>query len=128
MRWLAPPLLVLMPLLLAACGGGGSEGNVEQKPPETPRETAERFLSLWQSKDYDAMYDLLSLEAQATIARDKFVGRYEAIAEEATITSIDYTVGEPEAATENTFPVTVTIHTAFFGVIQQENAIPLVRA
>jgi len=127
MRWFAPPLFVLMPLLLTACSGGGNEADVERKQPETPRETAERFLSLWQSKDYDAMYGLLSLEAQATIARDKFVGRYDAIAEEATITSIDYEVGQPEAATENTFPVTVTIHTAFFGDIQQENAIPLVR-
>ena len=127
MRWFAPPLFVLMPLLLTACSGGGNEADVERKQPETPRETAERFLSLWQSKDYEGMYGLLSLEAQATIDRDKFVGRYEAIAEEATITSIDYEVGQPEAATENTFPVTVTIHTAFFGDIQQENAIPLVR-
>ena len=84
-------ILITFALLAGACGvfGGGSKP-ASQEAPKTPEEAVERFLSLWQQKDYSALYDLLSTEAQAGIARDKFVGRYEAIADEATITGIDY--------------------------------------
>ena len=127
MRWVAP-FLIAFSLIVAACGGLGrdspSPSDVE-KPPANPREAAERFLSLWQEREYDAMYALLSAEAQVTIDGDKFVGRYEAIAEEATITGIDFEIGPTVSPDEVEVPVTVTIHTTFFGDIFQENVIPL---
>src|SRR2546428_11700206 len=84
-RALAP--LAFLALLAAACGGSGSK---EQEPPKTPEETAERFLSLWKERKYTEMYDFVSSEAKLNIAGDKFVERYEAITEEATITDLDY--------------------------------------
>src|SRR3990170_180943 len=115
MRWLAP-LLVLLAAVAAACSSDGNAPKTEA-PPRSPRETAERFFSLWQAKKYDAMYALLSSEAQATIDREKFTGRYEAIDEEATITGVDFQLGTPDPAAENDLPVTVTVHTSFFGDI-----------
>jgi len=116
-------LAFALSLFALACAGQPSE--VREKA-ETPLAVAQRFLSLWQEGDYDQMYDLLSAEAGAAISRDKLVGRYQAIAEEATITGIDFqiAVGVAEEATE--VPYTVTIHTAFFGDIVQENVIALV--
>ncbi len=67
MRWLAP-LLVLLAVIAAACSSDGDAPKTEA-PPRSPRETAERFFSLWQEKKYDAIYDLLSSEAQAAIDR-----------------------------------------------------------
>jgi len=136
MRWLAAPLVVLA-LLTAACGGrGGPESPA--KPPQTPEETAQHFLSLWQQKDYSGMYDLVTTEVQAGVDRDKFVARYEAIADEATITGIEFEVKAPASAPETPaaraspakgieMPVTVTIHTSFFGDIEQETVIPVVK-
>lgn len=72
------------------------------------------------------MYDLVSAEARATISKEDFINRYIAIAEEATITGVDYEIppGIPDGSTE--VPVTVTIHTTFFGDIIQQNVVPLV--
>ena len=47
------------------------------------------------------MYDLISAEARATISKEDFVKRYNAIAEEATITGIDYETG-PNVVEEDT--------------------------
>lgn len=129
-------LLALLALLLVAAACGGGEGTAgPTKAPRTPEETAERFLSLWKDHEYDNMYSLISTEAQTTIERQKFIDRYQAITEEARITGIDYqlapadttipaveaTPGEPE------IPFTVMFHTSFFGDIEQDNAIPLIR-
>ena len=88
---------------------------------------AEQFLGLWQDGDYDAMYDLLASSSQAEISREKFVGRYQAIAEEATITGVSY-IFDPApdpAATE--LPFSVTFHTSFFGDILDVNNMTLVK-
>ncbi len=138
MRRLTAPLVVLA-LVAAACSSGGAKPESQQ--PKTPQETAERFLSLWKAKDYRAMYELVSSEARATIDEEKFVGRYSAIADEATIAGIDYEVapapaegtpasaegGTPTSGNGRAVPVKLTFHTSFFGDIAQENVIPLVK-
>jgi len=75
------------------------------------------------------MYELLSGEAQARIDREKFMERYEAIAEQATITGIGFQVRPPASPEkeEASVLVIVTIHTSFFGDIVQENVIPLAK-
>ncbi len=121
------PLLLVLVLVGTACGRphAGSR-SAEEAPPRTPLETADSFLSLWHAQDYNAMYDLLSSEARARIGRQAFSDRYAAIAEEASITGVDYDlpfVVSPQAAD---VPFTVVIHTILFGDIVQDNTIPLV--
>ena len=87
---LAPALLALA-LVAAACGGGADPDPRRLEPPKTPEDTAERFLTLWKERKYADMYDLVSSEAKLAITQEEFVGRYEAITDEATITDVDFT-------------------------------------
>jgi len=128
-RRLLPALLLSLAVLAGACSGGNSS------TPDSAGDAGERFFSLWQKKDYSAMYDLLTVQAQAAISREKFVGRYEAITDEATITGIDFELsgqadsGTPAAKSNpdaEPIAVKVTIHTAFFGDIVQQNSLPAV--
>ena len=98
MRWLMSRLTValLTVALLAAfaCSSGkDAAGGKQPDPPKTPLETAQRFFDLWKEKEYGDMYDLVSAEARATISKEDFVKRYNAIADEATITGTDYEAG-----------------------------------
>ena len=112
--------------LAAACGGGGDGQPEVTEVPKSAEETAQRFLSLWQEKKYTAMWDLISTESQATIDRQAFADRYEAIADEARISEIEYQLGPvAEGATEIDYDI--TFHTTFFGDIKQSNTIPLLR-
>ncbi len=125
MRLIAP--LIALPFLTAvACGGSGSAPEVTEAP-KTPEQTAERFLALWNDREYDDLYALLSSEAKLTIDEQKFVERYAAIADEATIMSIDFELSPVSTGAAVEVPFAVTIHTAFFGDIAQENVMPLVR-
>jgi penicillin-binding protein 2 len=123
MRLILAPLALLL-MLGVGCGGDSAPEQLE--PPKTPEETAERFLSLWQERKYAEMYGLVSSEAKLNISEEDFVGRYEAIAEEATITDVDFTL-KPSATTGAAeIGYSVIIYTSFFGDLQQDNAITLV--
>src|SRR3972149_4448287 len=132
MRWLMSRLTValLTVALLAAfaCSSGkDSSGGKQPDPPGTPLETAQRFFDLWKEKEYGDMYDLISAEARATVSKEDFVKRYNAIAEEATISAIDYETGPNVVEDDTEIPVEVTIHTTFFGDVKQGNRITLVQ-
>src|SRR3989337_2345981 len=124
-----PAALLLVALLAAfACTSGkGSSGDKKPDPPKTPLETAQRFLNLWKERKYGDMYDLVSAEARATISKEDFVKRYNAIADEATITGIDYEPGPNVVEDATAIPVEVTISTTFFGDIKQANRVALVQ-
>jgi len=133
MRWLtAPPFGVLLPvvlLIISACSTSGGEpaSEAEPEPPKTPLETAQRYLDLWQRQEYGEMYSLVSAEARAIISKEEFIKRYAAVAEEATITGIDFEIGPNVVEEDTEIPVSVTVHTSFFGDIKQGQRIILVR-
>src|SRR5579871_2777210 len=54
----------------------------------SPAETADAYLKAWSAGHYAEMYDVLSSDAQASLTKDAFVQRYQAITSEATITAI----------------------------------------
>ncbi|MDO8616960.1 MAG: penicillin-binding protein 2 [Dehalococcoidia bacterium] len=117
--------LIALALLAAACGGGAGPQN--SAPPATPEDTAERFLSLWKDQKYSEMYGLISREAQTAIDREKFVQRYEAIADEATLSDIDYELKPRASGEEVAIPFSITFHTRFFGDIKQTNEMAVAR-
>ncbi|MCH6556285.1 MAG: hypothetical protein IH797_06750 [Chloroflexi bacterium] len=133
MRWLtALPLLILVLVVLvvvSACStlGGDDASEATPEPPKTPLETAQRFLDFWQEQEYGKMYELVSAEARASISKEEFVKRYNDIADEATITGIDYELGPNVVDDDTEIPVSVTIHTSFFDDIDQAQRIILVR-
>ncbi|MFB3052683.1 MAG: NTF2-like N-terminal transpeptidase domain-containing protein, partial [Dehalococcoidia bacterium] len=133
MRWLtALPLLILVLVVLvvvSACStsGGDDASEATPEPPKTPLETAQRFLDFWQEQEYGKMYELVSAEARASISKEEFVKRYNDIADEATITGIDYELGPNVVDADTEIPVSVTIHTSFFDDIDQAQRIILVR-
>src|SRR3990172_8286488 len=132
MRWLtsrlpATILLVALVAAFACTSGNGSSGDKKPDPPKTPLEAARRYFDLWKAKEYGGMYELISAEARATISKEDFVKRYNAIADEATITGIDYETGPNVVQDDTEIPVEVTISTAFFGDIKQANRVALVQ-
>jgi hypothetical protein len=60
--------------------------------PPASEITAREYLDLWKSFDYSAMYGLLSDEVRKDLSLDKFTQTYENLANEATITDIDYSI------------------------------------
>jgi penicillin-binding protein 2 len=132
-------LAVLALLLAVACGGGGSGEGEPTEAPESPDDTAERFLSLWTEDKFQEMYSLVSMSARGTIDEQGFIDRYTAIKEEARIIDLEYELqgGAPDPAGQTPspdvsgeareVPFTVTFHTTFFGDIEQENVVPLVK-
>ncbi|MGQ9571754.1 MAG: penicillin-binding protein 2 [Dehalococcoidia bacterium] len=119
-------ILLLATLLSTACAQQ-EEATPSPTPPPSSSDVAEEFLRLWQEGNYSQMYDLLASSAQAEISRQAFVDRYEAIAEEATITGVSY-LFEPSSNPEaSELPFSVTISTSFFGDIVQLNTMELVK-
>ncbi len=117
-------LLTGMLLLALSCSGGGGSSATPYIPPTSPDNAAKSFFSLWQKKDYNAMYDLVSSSVRQNLPREKFVQRYEAMAGEATITGVDFELGSKVG--DGQIAVKVTLHTSFFGDIKQDNVISLV--
>jgi len=112
-------------LALAACAQK-EEAPPSPTPAPSSSSVAEQFLALWQEGRYSEMYDLLTSSAQAEISREDFVARYQAIAEEATISGVSYLFQPSPDREASELPFSVTISTAFFGDIAQMNTMELV--
>jgi penicillin-binding protein 2 len=118
--------LLLTTLVFNACA---QEEEAPPSPTPTPSSSsvAEEFFGLWQEGSYSEMYDLLASSAQAEISRQDFVARYQAIAEEASISGVSYLFQPSPDPDASELPFSVTISTAFFGDIAQMNTMKLVK-
>lgn len=96
-------------------------------PTNTPQGAAKAFLAGWEAQDYPTMYTLLSQEAQATIAKDKFVTRYAEIWDVASIITLKAQVLPAEDAQSPTQRFHVTMQTALVGTVDQDNTIALIQ-
>jgi penicillin-binding protein 2 len=96
-------------------------------PGAGPVEVGRFFLTAWQERRYGDMYEVLSAGARRAITRERFIARYEAIAEEATILGVRATVGQPAGDRPDRVPFTVTITTGLWGDLQEENVLPVVQ-
>jgi len=113
-------------LVFAACAEE-EEAPPSPTPAPSSSSVAEEFLRLWQEGSYSQMYDLLASSAQAGISRQDFVARYQAIAEEATISGVSYLLQPSPDPDATELPFSVTISTAFFGDIVHLNTMKLVK-
>lgn len=93
------------------------------------------FLDAWERGDYDGMYELLSEASRAAYTKERFVGRYRAIAEGALVTSVKVDSGELQwwgkpakpIDTQATLPFEAAVSSARFGDIVERNDLYLVR-
>lgn len=91
-----------------------------------PKRAAEVYVEAWSHGAYNQMYDLITKAAQEQISREDFVARYEAIAVEAGIISIDAKVvsGQDD---DRIFPIKVDFESSRIGKFTDENQIPISR-
>ncbi|MHB8575310.1 MAG: penicillin-binding transpeptidase domain-containing protein [Dehalococcoidia bacterium] len=112
-----------------------SRGPVTPPPKRTPTptpsanssETAQKYLDLWQQAQYGPMYDLLTSAAKQSITKDAFTGRYQAIADEATITAVKTSFAPAADKQADKLPFSVTYTTSLFGDLKQDLTMPLAR-
>ena len=122
-------------LLLAACSRPKPEpvADLAASPTPPPQasadEVARQYFARWSALQYGELYDLLSAGSRQTIARDRFVARHEAIADEARITAVhaESAARASEDLDRAEVRYTVTYTTTLWGEIRQENVLPLVK-
>lgn len=95
-----------------------------------PSETAQAFLKGWEDRRYSYMYALLTTSSKNNITEEKFISRYTAIAEEATITGIETKTNivapaPGKDAIGYEIPFDVTMKTARVGDIKFSNSMVL---
>ena len=114
--------------------GGIPTGTITVQPTPTaidlgsgtkPKDTAENWATVWSNGNYDQLYDLLTAEARSRITREDFVARYEGIAVEAGIVTVEARIDGGNDDDE-LFPLKVTIESSRVGVITDEYLLALV--
>lgn len=97
--------------------------------PSQPAEAAARvFLQAWSQGDYTAMYLLLSPRALVAITQQDFIKRYQDALSEATVTVVrPQFVSALEEGNTATIQFQTRFETAALGVIEEDNALALVR-
>lgn len=115
---------VAVALAFGGCFGGG--GDSAPKPEDTPKETAARFLALWEEGAYSDMYELLSTESKRQIERDAFVERYAAIAEETTLERLEARLLASTVEGANPLLFDVVWGTELFGPLRETNSMRLI--
>ena len=103
--------------------------------PRRPEDAANAFFTAWQQRQYNAMYDLLSAQAQGATARDVFVRRYTNIGGGVGERELTVRATAPPAAAdapvdrtaETVVPFEVTRRLAVFGDVSETNSLALVQ-
>ncbi|HLU34294.1 MAG TPA: penicillin-binding transpeptidase domain-containing protein [Thermomicrobiales bacterium] len=85
-----------------------------------PTAIAENWMSYWEAGDYASMYQLTSDATRQSMTEEEFIGRYQAIENEAGLTAIDAEV-TGEASLAGAVPFSVTFTSSLVGEIQEEN-------
>ncbi|MCL4541392.1 MAG: penicillin-binding protein 2 [Chloroflexi bacterium] len=88
---------------------------------------AQEFLTLWQSQKFDAMYPLISAEAQKSITKEAFVQRYNAIWDEVGTISLVAKLHQGQNTQEPNQQFHVTMTTALIGTYEEDNILPLIQ-
>ena len=110
------------------------ESNAQPVPtptPSPPSTVAEGFLNAWNESRYADMYRLLASSAQSKYPEDYFIGRYQAIAEEAAFNSVSASisagadVGPQSEGSAISLPFESRIQTGLVGEIVELNSLPL---
>lgn len=91
-----------------------------------PKRAAEVYVEAWSAGAYNQMYDLITASAQEQITREDFIARYEGIALEAGIISLDARIvsGQDD---DRIFSVKVDFDSSRIGEFSDENQIPVSR-
>ncbi len=92
----------------------------------TPQRIAALFLGNWNVGHFTEMYALLSAEAKASISQDKFVQRYTAVTQEATIVRLSATLRPGQLETSPNQAYDVRMETALVGTLTQNNVLPMI--
>jgi penicillin-binding protein 2 len=131
-RWQA--LCCELICLLALAVACRSEPTATPTPVPTPtpaladaESIARDYLRAWQDGAYDRMYTWLSPSAMASTPADKFISRYKAIAEEASITAVTASVTgvQRKLADAAVVSFTLTADTRLAGQFRVENVLDL---
>jgi penicillin-binding protein 2 len=93
-----------------------------------PDVVARQYLTAWESRQYTDMYGLLGAQARATITRERFVGRHEAISSGATINKVTARLeGQPRVSGATaSLPIQVEFETGRFGKFSESNVLPVI--
>ncbi len=133
-RSLTGCLLLLTVVLLLGCQPELPEPTPTPIPTATPtpsldmaESVAQGFLRAWQNSAYERMYSMLSPAAQTSYPESTFTSRYQAIADEATITGLTVSVGDVQRVLAANVQVTftLTVDTQLVGQFQLENTLDL---
>ncbi|HUG16087.1 MAG TPA: penicillin-binding protein 2 [Thermomicrobiales bacterium] len=109
-------------------------GDATPRPTNTPvdvgeintaRDIADAYAEVWSNGNYDQLYGLLGRDARARITHQQFVDRYEGIAVEAGLVTVDARVtgGQDD---DELFPLQVTFESSRIGSFDDQMMIPVI--
>ena len=109
-----------------AAGAAASPAEAAVVDPTSPNDVVDAYAARWNAGDYGGLYDLLTTQAQGTIKRQDFIDRYNAIAQEAGLTSVKMTAtGDFDLNTS--VPVSIEYKSSKVGTIKQDNTVQLAK-
>ena len=132
--WIVRLGIILALAFSASCFGGKetTPPPVSQtgtpKPSASAYEVAQAYLTSWSQFRFSDMYDLLSPPAKQTITRERFIARYQGIADEATMTGIAIEFQKPNDINVTPLSFIATVRTSLWGDITDPNSLPMSRS
>jgi penicillin-binding protein 2 len=110
----------------ATPGAAGATPTVDVGPLETAKDIAEAYAAVWSAGDYDQMYNLLGADARARVTREAFVTRYENIAVEAGLITVQARIAGGQEDDE-LFPMEVTFDSSRIGEFNDQILVPVIQ-